>query len=822
VIDIPGYVIKREIGAGGMASVYLAVQTSLEREVALKVMAPNLAADPVFSKRFLQEARMLASLAHPNIVAVYDVGVTPSQLHYFSMQYLPGGDFASRVERGLDERDLTLTLAGVARALGYAHQRGYVHRDVAPTNILYNVNGNPVLTDFGIALSATPSSRITSSGFSVGTSHFMSPEQARGGDVDARSDIYSLGALCYFGLVGKPPFEGADGFAVAYAHVFEPIPRLPPSKAHWQPLIDRALAKDPKDRYADIDEFLDGIAAVVPHYAALFREDPAALPASVPAAPATTVILPAASRPTAPARAEPATTRLAPRAAATEPAARASASAQPIRMTVSAGRPWLRYWPVLIVCVGVALISFSLLSRVHRAGPSQPSAVETPLPPGPLPATSTSASITPEASVANKPPPTALSAPPTAMDSIEAVEGTVTDPLADLPTVVDPVAEAIRLGRIDLAAQRLTLPPGSNALERFQLALKLDPKNKAAKQGIVEIAKKYIEFAEKNRSAGDLVQFDQYLKRAAEVARSVPDDDTIAKAIAATRRTAAAPYIAQAQTAAQNWDKAAAKTAYEKALALDPDNAVAREGLIYVATIGEPGFVFRDKLADGAGPELVIVDGRVAMARRDVTRAEFRRYWNQAGRAEFAGKEFSCRDRESLFRSSRTRNFENPDIPQDDDHPVVCVTFAEAAAYAQWLSKQTGKRYRLPTPAEFDQVARRAGAGACKANLADRSYQRKYESREGGDCDDGFAATSPVGHFPATAGVFDIDGNVRVWVAACGNGRPGALGDGCRDHLVKGRAWISPPKESVTYADTFGADVALNTVGIRLVRDLDK
>ena len=247
-IEIPGYQIKREIGAGGMASVHLAVQTSLEREVAIKVMAPALAADPQFSKRFLQEARMLASLAHPNIVAVYDVGVTPAQLHYFSMQYLPGGDLASRVQRGLEERDLVLTLAGVARAIGYAHARGYVHRDVAPGNVLFDANNNPVLTDFGIALATVTGGHVTSSGFSVGTSHYMSPEQARGGDVDARSDIYSLGVLAYFGLARKPPYDGADGFAVAYAHVFEPIPRLPAPFAQWQPLLDRALAKDPKDR----------------------------------------------------------------------------------------------------------------------------------------------------------------------------------------------------------------------------------------------------------------------------------------------------------------------------------------------------------------------------------------------------------------------------------------------------------------------------------------------------------------------------------------------------------------------------------------------
>ena len=116
-IDIPGYVIRREVGVGGMASVYLALQTSLDREVALKVMAPALAADPTFSKRFLQEARMLASLAHPNIVQVYDVGVTQAQLNYFSMQYLSGGDFAQRVRLGMSEKDLLRILEGIGNAL---------------------------------------------------------------------------------------------------------------------------------------------------------------------------------------------------------------------------------------------------------------------------------------------------------------------------------------------------------------------------------------------------------------------------------------------------------------------------------------------------------------------------------------------------------------------------------------------------------------------------------------------------------------------------------------------------------------------------------
>lgn len=840
MIDIPGYTIKREIGAGGMASVHLALQTSLDREVALKVMSPALAADPTFSKRFLQEARMLASLAHPNIVAVYDVGVTPAQLHYFSMQYLPGGDFAARVTRGIDERELTQTVAGVAHALGYAHQRGYVHRDVAPGNILYDTNNNPVLTDFGIALAAASGSRITSTGFSVGTSHYMSPEQARGGDVDLRSDIYSLGVLCYYGLAGKPPYDGADGFAVAYAHVFEPIPRLPVEQAHWQHLIDCALAKDAKDRYSDTEAFLDALATVVPQYAALFRDDSDDTPPAPLSAPATvgagTISAPRAAGNGAEAMTRPMSRVLPDAETATNPRISRLAVAPP--PLAGSGRNWSRAWPLLIVLLGIGLIGFALL---NRSGKHPPAAVIPPAVSQLADAISTPpVTSSPAATVVTVPvstgaaelapaPAASTSAqlPATAMDSIEAAEAQATGDTvetADLPTVADPVVEAVRLGRIDLGGQRLTTPPGANALEHFTLALKLDPKNKAAKQGIVDIAKKYIEFADKNLTGGDVVQFGQFLDRAVEVVKNVPDNADVMKDIAVRRSKAAEPFIVQARSAATAWNKDAAKAAYEKALQLDPNNAAARDGLKFAATIGEPGFVFRDKLADGAqGPELTILDASLAMARHDVTRGEFRRFWAAAGSAAFAGKEPSCRDRESIFRSSKKRNWENPDIAQDDSHPVVCVGWQEAAAFAQWLGKQSGKHYRLPSPAEFDRAARKAPASECKANLADASYKRQFDSRQGSDCDDGFAATSPVGRFESVGGIYDIDGNVREWVGACGGGATAEPGSSCRDFIVKGRGWLSvAAKEAVTASDTYGADVGLNSVGFRVVRDLEK
>jgi len=247
-------VIRREVGVGGMASVYLALQTSLDREVALKIMSPALAADPTFSKRFLQEARMLASLAHPNIVQVYDVGVTQSQVNYFSMQYLANGDFAQRVRLGWSEKDLLRVLEGVANALGYAHLRGYVHRDVAPGNILFDASDTPILTDFGIARAFSQTARITSAGISVGTSHYMSPEQARGEkEIDGRSDLFSLGATCYQLCCGRLPFIGESMAQLMFNISSEPpqdilriAPGLPPGLVA---VVNKALTKDPAQRY---------------------------------------------------------------------------------------------------------------------------------------------------------------------------------------------------------------------------------------------------------------------------------------------------------------------------------------------------------------------------------------------------------------------------------------------------------------------------------------------------------------------------------------------------------------------------------------------
>lgn len=807
MIEIPGYEIRSEINVGASATVLLARQTSLDRDVALKVITDAFAGDAPHVERFMQVARTLASFAHPNIVAVYDVGTARSKTPYYSMQYLPGGDFATRAARGMGEFELSETLGSIARALGYIHQRGLVHRAVAPHNILYDAYDAPVLIDFGIALTPAQESYVTNAGFSVEVGRYMSPEQARGGDVDARSDVYSLGAVSFLGLTGRPPFDGADGFAIAYAHVFEPVPSLPQRLARWQPLVDRALAKDPKDRFASMDEFLDALTAIGIEHEAV------ALEAAQP--PATAIGEKAAPLPSAP-------------VAAATPAAAAIA---PVRARL------MRAWPIAVAGLGVILIAAALLLPKKSPQPPPSEAVST-------------------ASAGQEPPAAGSQQPAQSGNETPASEGGSTAPAGnaaggqddagqqgavaaeegeseyadpnEAPTVVDPLSEAIRLGRIDLAGQRYTSPPGRNALERFQFALKLEPRSRQAKQGIVDIANKYLEFAdklaaEKTGSDASLAAIADQLDRATQVAELVPEGADVIKEVAARRRQLAEPLLEKAKADAAKWNKAAAKAAYERVLKIDPANAAARDGLKFVATIGEPGFLFRDPISGGAAaPPMVVLPGaRLAMARHPVTRGEFRRFWDAAGKAEFSGADASCRDRESIFRSSRNRNWRNPGIAQNDNHPVVCVTWREAAGYAKWLSTVTGKRYRLPSPAEFDRVAARAPRGNCASNLADAAYNKQYQSRDGSSCNDGFAATSPVEHFAPVEGIYDIDGDVREWVAACGSGAPAAPGSSCRDFLVKGRGWLSQPgKESVSFKDTYASDVGLNTVGFRVVRDL--
>ena len=252
---IPGYRILGQLGTGGMATVYLANQESFDREVAIKVMAPVLAADANYGERFMREARIAARFSHPNIIAVYDVGAHDDH-YYIAMEYHPGGDLKGRLKRNMTTKQAMSILRQIAAALDYAHNKGFIHRDVKPDNIMFRDDGSAVLTDFGIARPASGDAQMTQLGMVVGTPKYMSPEQARGQELDSRSDIYSLGIVFYEMLIGNVPFDGKDSIAIGIKHVKEPAPPLPPHLAALQPLLDRMLAKNVEERYSSGRELI--------------------------------------------------------------------------------------------------------------------------------------------------------------------------------------------------------------------------------------------------------------------------------------------------------------------------------------------------------------------------------------------------------------------------------------------------------------------------------------------------------------------------------------------------------------------------------------
>ncbi len=549
--SVPGYKILQQLGTGGMATVYLANQERFERVVALKVMAPALAADENYGERFMREARIAARFSHPNIIAVYDVGVKDDYF-YIAMEYHPGGDLKERLKKNMTTRQAMSILRQIAAALDYAHNKGFIHRDVKPDNILFRDDGSAVLTDFGIARTMTGNTQMTQLGMVVGTPKYMSPEQARGEELDTRSDLYSLGIVFYEMLLGHVPFDGKDSIAIGIKHVKEPVPRLPKQLSALQPLIDRLLAKTPEQRYTtgrqlitELDQLrLSGLRNQKRDEAI---EDDSGAPESVASAPE-----PAPTPATQPAGGQ----------ASKDPAAiasvkpdrrkhRASAEERPRRVGLAKIATWLLL-PLLIGAGYYAWTSGELerlqrqivasdyyqrtLAMVDRLLPSK----ETDATPQPEP-TATESIIPSDTELAaiqlssgllgaaiNSP-----QLPLKAANSSISVGATAA--LADLDPAALPVIDRqsriinqlLTEARTLMAAGALVSPADSNALRLYLEVLQLEPDNADARAGKVAIAQHFLSLADQALTANSLDAAANYLQQAVGLAPQLAQLETL-------------------------------------------------------------------------------------------------------------------------------------------------------------------------------------------------------------------------------------------------------------------------------------------------------
>jgi serine/threonine protein kinase len=285
------YQIVAPLGEGGMAAVYKAYQPSMERYVAVKVLPRQLAESAEFIARFKREAHLLAQLQHPHILPVFDYGQAEG-FTYIVMPFIQSGTLADVMKtRQMSLTEIRRIITQVGDALGYAHARGMIHRDVKPSNVLVDERGNCLLTDFGLArMTEATSGKLTSSGAIMGTPAYMSPEQGAGSPLDGRSDIYSLGIIMYEMITGQVPYSAETPIAIVFKHIQDPLPAVrklvPDLPEEIELVLIKSLAKKPADRYQNAEDFVQAVQTAIPANPAVGASKP------VPEAPQTLVAAP--------------------------------------------------------------------------------------------------------------------------------------------------------------------------------------------------------------------------------------------------------------------------------------------------------------------------------------------------------------------------------------------------------------------------------------------------------------------------------------------------------------------------------------------------
>ncbi|HET7924421.1 MAG TPA: SUMF1/EgtB/PvdO family nonheme iron enzyme, partial [Rhodanobacteraceae bacterium] len=573
--------------------------------------------------------------------------------------------------------------------------------------------------------------------------------QARSQPLDGRSDIYSLGVLCYELLTGEMPFRGPDTLSVALAHIEMPVPRLPPMRRIWQPFIDKAMAKRPEARFQNAEEVLAGLDQIQARIAAPPKKGPARWWREVRE---TTAAIPRRTR-------------------------------------------------ALAIGLGCAVALATLVVLLpHAPGPAAvPPNANAATPSDAIEAAMHTAVVAPAASS-------------TASTTANATEAPLqTEPAA--PVVDAAAIDAMLADAKDLTARgKLFASKGRSASERYLAALKEDPTRKDTISGIENL------FAPLGSNTSDAISRADADSAAAGIEHAIALADAaklkktkafegyrvaVRDAIGARRQRGHGPFdagdLAPLATLVPVLDKLDSREASQLKNDLDRPAKLLRDG---------------GRFHDRGGPELALIPVRsdlgdhldypFAMGVTDVTRGAYERFVKATGRPPSR-----CRESNSLFARFKEYTWESPGFAQGEDHPVVCVSWQDAKAYADWLSRQTGEHYRLPTQQEWMHVAQAivVASGCGGGNFSPSS------------CDDGFENTAPVARFPASRfGLYDVVGNVAVWTVDCA--KPSSKGD-CREYVIRGLSWRDERDPAQVWRETeSGPDIGYTTTGFRVLREV--
>ncbi|MFC3195518.1 protein kinase [Marinicella sediminis] len=640
-------------------------------------------------------------------------------------------------------------LCQICDGLSHAHKHGVIHRDLKPENVLFDQFGRIKIADFGIAISKK-AKRKTKETQLLGSAHYMSPEQIQSKEIDHRSDIYSLGCIIYEKLTGDHVYTAGNDFSILMSHINKPVPELPKALAVWQPIINQCLAKDPEDRYQSVEALKDALLEI--RYNKTKQHQP------IKAAPAwlTTLKKPAV-------------------------AMGALATLAVLIMAVlwlsSSGTP------------PEEPVNGNLAAAVAAAADQQPEdePEETPVDDAPLELT--------------------IGVIDTAGEGDEDAElvdltGNLDNEQINEMSLEVTLAEAQEL----LSKYRLTKPKGDNAADKFQQILLEYPDHAEAQKGLNQVGVYYFRLIEsklKDQETADALKHTRSLvsyineynidrslfeRQVSEVMSTT--DQLVTQAVNNRRKNQRAEdYLAMAALLLPDYEYISQLRQNYQAIPYKGQRTAGPRGhqLVFMP----------------AGSSGNLNDFQVMQS--EVTVAQFKAFAGE----QFADEKCHHFDKQPFFKKTWLK----PPFDQADTHPVVCVSFNNARAYAEWLSQQTGDRYRLPTAQEWQYLNRaiKTAEHCDSANLAGQEIEGERKATDNPhNCSDQFVFTAPVNSYTATGNINDFNGNVAEWVSNCSAGNACAAGSSWRSGQGKTNVMLQNLPVSETHSH----------VGFRLIKEI--